>query len=145
MAQPLQLMGEQHYVEPGSDFEAKIEEIRNDLNQFMQQTGAALMQLRNQVDIIRSGLSVAAGEISPGGVTPQAPQFDQRWEAWKQKLGAGTAPARVIDALLTHGPLNRNQLRAASEQAWSTLDASTQRLRNLGLIEKNGNRWNLKS
>jgi hypothetical protein len=76
--------------------------------------------------------------------TPTAPQFDPRWDAWKSKLGHGTAPARVIDSLLTHGGLTRVQLRQAGEMGWSTLDTATTRLKNLGLIEKVGDKWNLK-
>jgi len=105
-----------------------------------------MTQLRQQMNTMQRGLGVAAGEIPVAEVTGAvAPQFDQRWEAWKQKLGAGTAPARVIDALLTHGPLNRSQLRQAGELGWSTLDAATARLKNLSLIEKIGDRWNLKT
>jgi hypothetical protein len=141
MAQPL-LSGEQEYVEPGSDLGIQIQELRDDF-ELMQK---AMTQLRQQMNTMQRGLGVAAGEIPvaevAGGV---APQFDQRWEAWKQKLGAGTAPARVIDALLTHGPLNRSQLRQAGELGWSTLDAATARLKNLSLIEKVGDRWNLKT
>jgi DNA-binding transcriptional ArsR family regulator len=74
-----------------------------------------------------------------------APQFDPKWEVWKQKLGPSTAPARVIEAILGHGPLTRTQLRAAGELGWSTLDKATSRLNNLGLIEKVGDKWNLKS
>ncbi len=73
-----------------------------------------------------------------------APQFNPQWKAWQDKLGQGTAPARVIGALLDHGPLTRAQLRQAAEMGWSTLDGATARLKNLQLIEKSGDRWNLK-
>jgi molecular chaperone GrpE (heat shock protein) len=108
--------------------------------------------LRDSTRDILNGLKLIHGEmdamipdtgISAGGVA--APQFDPRWDAWKQKLGTNTAPAKVIDALLTHGSLTRTQLRPVCEIGWSTLDAATGRLKNLGLIEKSGDRWILKT
>lgn len=137
------LSGEQEYVDPGSDLGSQIEELRHEMHQFTEQAGVAISMLRQQVETIRKGLGFAIGDSS-SGVAPSAPQFDQKWDAWKQKLGSGTAPARVIDALLTHGPLTRTQLRQAGELGWSTLDAATARLKNLQLIEKVGDRWNLK-
>lgn len=109
------------------------------------QTSAIQRVLQPQFDALKKLFGMLpAGNDAPAGEI-RAPQFDQRWDAWKQKLGPGTAPARVIDALLMHGPLNRSQLRQAGELGWSTLDAATSRLKNLSLIEKVGDRWNLKA
>lgn len=111
------------------------------------QMEVAMRELRHMTKPFYQLLKAIHGEIDAmvkDSATVIAPQFDQKWEAWKQKLGVGTAPARVIDALLTHGPLNRSQLREAGELGWSTLDAATARLKNLSLIEKVGDRWNLK-
>lgn len=110
----------------------------------------ALEDIRNQLHPLYRSLRLLFGDIesvignTPINGSPSAPQFDPKWDAWKQKLGSGTAPARVIDALLTHGPMTRTQLRQAGELGWSTLDAATSRLRNLSLIEKVGDRWQLK-
>lgn len=160
MAQPL-LMGEQHYVEPTPDPRVsqlerekrellmKVSRMEVDLTHAREEAARAVGELRRVLSPLYRSLQHVFGEMdSIGSVeTPSgsAPQFDPKWEAWKQKLGAGTAPARVIDALLTHGPLNRNQLRQSSQMGWSTLDAATSRLKNLSLIEKNGDRWNLKT
>jgi hypothetical protein len=110
----------------------------------------AFRELRRLTQPFYKLLGAVHGELDGLGIdgavsaTPQAPQFDPRWEAWKQKLGPGLAPARIIDALLTHGPLNRTQLRQVAELGWSTLDAATSRLKNLSLIEKVSDRWKLK-
>jgi len=111
------------------------------------ETQAARRAVITVLNLLAQALKqVASGQMDLAEpVVSAAPQFDPKWEAWKQKLGAGTAPARIIDAILNHGPLNRTQLRAASEAGWSTLDAATGRLKNLGLIEKVGDKWNLKS
>jgi hypothetical protein len=125
------------------DLEKRVAELEHDRPQIERD---AVMKLLNL--LAHALRHVASGQMDMSEVPTSsvaAPQFDPRWEAWKQKLGAGTAPARVIDAILNHGPLSRTQLRAAGELGWSTLDAATARLKNLGLIEKVGDRWNLKS
>jgi hypothetical protein len=144
MSKPL-LSGEQEYIEPGSDVDNRIDDLRQEFRQFSEQVAKAMAELRKQLNTMQRGLGVAAGDIPESEVSSSvAPQFDPRWEAWKQKLGPGTAPARVIDALLTQGPLNRTQVRQAGEMGWSTVDAALARLKNLSLIEKVGDRWNLK-
>lgn len=123
----------------------RVQELREEFEEFQRQMREALARILQQVSVIRQGLSMAGGDESftaPAGGIP--PQFDQRWEAWKQKLGSTTAAARVIQAILDHGPLNRSQLRQATKSGWSTLDEATARLKNLQLIEKLGDRWNLK-
>jgi hypothetical protein len=149
MPQPL-LSGQQEYVEPVSDLQNQIDALETrvaelEANQGQVKRDAVLALLNLLAQSLRH---VASGQMDIAeSVPPQAsaPQFDPQWQAWKQKLGGNTAPAKVIDALLTHGPLNRTQLRSAAELGWSTLDAATARLKNLSLIEKSGDRWNLKS
>lgn len=143
----LQLEGKvtQEYVEDhGSDaleqLSQRIEELEVKLSHVKRD--AVVMVLNLLAESLRH---VASGKMDiPEVQTATAPQFDPKWELWKQKLGGTTAPARVIQALLEHGPLNRTQLRSAAELGWSTLDAATARLKNLSLIEKVGDRWQLK-
>lgn len=151
MSQPL-LSGQQEYIEESEavdpfaervdELEDRIVALESKMGQVKREAVLAVLQMFS--DSLRH---IASGQMGiPDAVTvaPTSPQFDQKWEAWKQKLGSGTAPARIIDALLKQGPLNRTQLRSFGELGWSTLDAATSRLRNLGLIEKSGDRWNLK-
>jgi hypothetical protein len=142
MPQPL-LEGHQEYV---LDADVAVKELREEFEEYQRQAQLAFGRMQEQINVLRSGLRIASGdEVTTVPLGGTAPQFDPKWEMWKQKLGASTAPARVIGALLDHGPLNRAQLRQAAEMGWSTLDAATARLKNLSLIEKVGDRWNLKS
>jgi hypothetical protein len=153
--QPL-LSGQQEYVEATVDprvrtLDAENRRLDEALRLERIKTGQmehGVRELRRQLTPLYRALQAVFGELDGMGIrdadNPPAPQFDKKWELWKQKLGAGTAPSRVIDALLSHGPLTRTQLRQAGELGWSTLDVATSRLKNLGLIEKAGDRWNLK-
>jgi len=141
MAQRL-LNGEVEYMEDrGPDVVAKLQE---EIAEYQKQVHEAINRLAGQLATIRQGLRMAGGDEVTTVPLGGAPQFDPKWAAWQQKLGASTAPSRVIAAILEHGPLNRSQLRQAAEMGWSTLDAATARLKNLSLIEKIGDRWNLK-
>lgn len=148
MSQPL-LKGEVEYVEAIrvdihseriTELEDQVASLHEKMSNVKRDAIVAVLTMLSE-----AMRHVASGKMDiPEPPTAAAPQFDQRWEAWKQKLGAGTAPARVIDALLKQGPLNRTQLRQFGELGWSTLDAATSRLKNLNLIEKSGDRWILK-
>lgn len=148
---PLQLEG--HIQEKESSeidsLASRIERVERDLanvkRDVVRDSVIALLNIMHAAmrEIASGKFDLDTAPLAVAGA-PIAPQFDQKWEAWKQKLGAGEAPARVIDALLNHGPLNRTQLREAAGTAWSTLDAATARLKNLGLIEKIGDKWHLK-
>ena len=111
---------------------------------------AGVKDLRDLLWPLYRSLRLVFGEMDEMGIRDSvppgtAPQFDKKWEAWKEKLGSTTAAARIIQAILDHGPLNRSQLRQATKSGWSTLDEASARLKNLQLIEKVGDRWNLKS
>ena len=164
MAQPL-LNGEQEYVIDAPDphlqeLEAEVRELKRKLAHAELETrharediGHVLGNLQRMTKPFLDLLKAVHGEIEAAGFSPApaaaaggvaTPQFDPKWDAWKQKLGHGTAVTKVIDALLTHGPLTRNQLRTAAAIGWSTLDAATSRLKNLGLIDKANDRWSLR-
>ena len=157
MSQPL-LNGEVEYVDPEPVENVRLDEHGRRITELEDQVASlsakvssakrdavvALLQMfADSIRHIASGKMDIPDNPSNFG-QPVAPQFDQKWEAWKQKLGHGTAPSRVIDSILSHGPLSRTQLRSAGEMGWSTLDAALARLKNLQLIEKQGDRWHLK-
>ena len=123
----------------------RVQELREEFEEYQRHVQEALSRIVGQITTIRQGLHIAGGDEITTVPLGSSPQFDPKWKAWQDKLGQGTAPARVIGAILDHGPLNRSQLRQAAEMGWSTLDAATARLKNLSLIEKIGDRWNLKS
>jgi len=142
MSQPL-LEGEV-YEQPRDS----VQELREEFEEYQRQVQDALSRMMQSIAIIRQGLRISGGdEITTVPIGGQmAPQFDPKWTAWIEKFGGSSNPAsRVIQAILDHGPLSRQQLRQAIKGGWSTLDAATARLKNLQLIEKSGDRWNLKS
>lgn len=161
--QPL-LSGEQEYVEHAAPdprivrLETEVRDLKRKLTHAelesvhaKEDVGRMMASLRGMTLPFYNLLRAIHGEIDAMGIvepasasTPITPQFDQAWDAWKQKLGKDTATAKVIDAILSHGPLNRNQLRVTCQVGWSTLDAATARLKNLSLIEKIGDKWDLK-
>jgi hypothetical protein len=121
----------------------RLERIRT------QSVESAAKDLRNLLFPLFRSLRLVFGELDQMGVVETvplggAPQFDPKWAAWMDKFGRDKCPARVIQAILDHGPLSRSQLRQAIKAGWSTLDEATARLKNLQLIEKSGDRWNLK-
>ena len=64
------------------------------------------------------------------------------WDSWKSKLGASAA--KVIDALLTHGELNTQQLAIAVGLHRTTIPAIIYKLNQAGLIDKHGGKFSLK-
>ena len=142
MGQPL-LEGQVNEVYPQPPDRVQI--LREEFEDFQRQMREALSRILQQVAVMRQGMSMAGGDESftvPAGGT--APQFDPKWTAWMEKFGKDKCVSRVIQAILDHGPLSRSQLRQATKSGWSTLDEATARLKNLQLIEKSGDRWNLK-
>lgn len=112
----------------------------------------ALGALRKQLAPLFRALQAVFGELDAAGLedAPAASgggssRVSAVWESWKQKLGSNTAPARVIDALLQHGELNVAQLKVAAKMANQTVYDAIHRLNKLGLINKNGGRFSLKS
>lgn len=163
MSSDLLLDGGQEYVDHGPDpriskYEAEIRDLRRKLSHAeLEATHAkegvahTLSSLRSMTLPFYNLLRAIHGEIeaigivdTPSSSAPMAPQFDQRWEAWKQKLGPETTAARVIDAILSHGPMNNVQLKAACKAGSSTIEQVVARLRNLSLIEKISGKWDLK-
>jgi hypothetical protein len=138
MAQPL-LEG-QVYEQPVD----RLQELREEFEEYQRQVQEALSRVMQSIAVIRQGLRMAGGDevAMPAGAA--APQFDPKWSAWMEKFGRDKCVSRVIQAILDHGPLSRSQLRQATKSGWSTLDEATARLKNLQLIEKSGDRWNLK-
>jgi uncharacterized coiled-coil protein SlyX len=133
------------------DLELELAKQKNDAKRAQ----LALTNLQNILGPLHRAMRAIFGEIDaavpdfgfPGqnGPTPSphGPQ-DAKWQPWIQKW-SGTKKAVVIQTLLEHGPLTRTQLRSATESGWSTIDAITAQLQNLGLITKENEKWTLKN
>ena len=114
----------------------------------------ALTMLRRQLGPLYRALQAVFGELDAAGVrdeppaepTPGSPRgqsaIDPRWESWKQKMPGRTA--EMIDLLLLHGEMNRNQLMAGMRAGKDTVRVTVSRLNGAGLINKNGSRISLK-
>lgn len=133
------------------DLQRELADQKNDV----QRSINALKSLQQVLAPLHRSLRAVFGEIEAGGVdanpygpSPSAapshvPQ-DAKWQPWIEKW-KGTKKAVVIQTLLEHGPLTRTQLRSATESGWSTIDAVTAQLQNLGLITKENEKWTLKN
>jgi hypothetical protein len=86
---------------------------------------------------------VAAGKIDLKTVESSASNGDARWDAIKR----GLAPrlAQAIDVLLTHGAKTNSQLAAAMKMDRTNCNNNvTLKLKQMGLIVKNGNEYSVK-
>lgn len=107
----------------------------------------AIGQLRRVLTPLHSALKSVFGEMDDLGVSDEAPgAVNQKtsavWEAWKQRLPE--TARKCIDALLTHGELNTQQLAIATGLHRTTIPAGIFQLNKAGLINKNGGRFSLK-
>lgn len=109
--------------------------------------------LRRQLQPLYSALQAIFGEMDGMGVgseetttTSQGGLDDRQkkvWEAWKTRLGVSAA--KIIDALMTHGELNTQQLTIATGLHRSTVSTNgIYALNKAGLINKNGGKFSLK-
>jgi hypothetical protein len=135
-----------------NDLEEQLRKQKKEI----QRAQLAVQNLQTVLTPFRRAVQMIFGEIEAAGVpdigdqaTPATahssygPQ-DAKWQPWIAKW-QGTKKAVVIQTLLDHGPLTRTQLRSATESGWSTIDAITAQLQNLGLITKENEKWTLKN
>jgi hypothetical protein len=122
--------------------------VRRDLddsNREKERLERTLRNLRQQLSPLHRALRAVFGEIelaigeedfaapSPSGSEgPQAQRTDPRWESYKQNFPG--APARMIDALLTHREMNITQLSKLLKMDYSTAKAAASKLRQAGAI-----------
>lgn len=100
----------------------------------------AMKQLFGEMDAI-GGVDEAQG---PSAAAVGDNRVRGVWEEWVHKLGVGSAPARVVEALLTHGELSVVQLKVVGKMANQTVYGATSKLNRLGLLNKNGGKYSLK-
>lgn len=74
-----------------------------------------------------------------------SPQKSAAWESWKQKLGPGSAAAKIIDMLHVHGALDQTQIRIhLGTSRMQTVYDAVSKLNRAGIINKNGGKISLK-
>lgn len=142
---------EGEYVDITPDGPAEtIKELRRQLLEMsvaQKEYGLAIASLRSQLKPLYHALQQIFGDIAafddPGSAgTNGDSRIDAVWRAWKEKLPG--APAKIIDALRTHGELSTQQLAIACRIGKTTVTDSVYKLNRAGLINKAGGRFSLK-
>lgn len=112
---------------------------------------APIASLREKLEPFYKLLQAVFGDIdeidpTPSGEGESRGKVDNRvravWESWKSKMPG--APAEIIDALLTHTSANATQLKVICKRDIKTIYSAISRMKNAGIIEKNGGRFSLK-
>lgn len=83
--------------------------------------------------------SIGEGDATGGDIDPRTAQV---WASWKSKLG--TTCAKVIDALLTHGPMRNQALAIATGLNRNTVSNAVVTMNKAGLITKRDGQIGLK-
>lgn len=115
------------------------------------QNTVAIKNLRRALSPLYTALRQVFGEIeavagpedsAPATAPASSPASNLRWDSWKQKLPG--RPAEMIDLLLLHGEMNRNQLMAGMHAGKDVVRITISKLNVAGLLVKNGGRVSLK-
>lgn len=109
-------------------------------------------ELRTILSPLYQALGMVFGQIDAmgfSGVEPStsAPvtKSSPAWESWKQKMGANSAAAKIIDMLMLHGKLNNTQIRIhLGTSRMQTVYDAISKLNKAGLLNKNGDEFSLK-
>ena len=132
----------------------RAENIR--LRQRVNQVDAPAAHLRQTLEPLYQAMQALFGDLEvidppsatttqPGPATAAKPTDDRTsavWESWKAKLGS--APGKIIDALMKHGEANTQQLSILTGLHRTTIPKGIYELNKAGLISKNGGRFSLK-
>lgn len=101
------------------------------------QQGVEIM-LRRMFAPLHKATSVMVGETKSGG----ASDSEGKWEIIKQRIGPKLA--EVIDLLLIQGPMSVSQIAAATRSSGEAARQRMDKLRNQGLVDKNGTHFSLR-
>ncbi len=98
----------------------------------------ALQQVFGEIDSVAPD-DAPYGAVSSSGADARTQAI---WDSWKRKMGAASP---VIDALLLQPGMTQTQIGIAIGRARSTVPALIYKLKNAGLIVKDGDRYSLKA
>lgn len=140
------------FVSALQKLDARIKELESELAaakletaQAKREAGAAMANLRKLLKPWHSAIKQVYGELEivAEDDAPINGSGSLKWQSWKQKLPG--RPAEIIDLLLLHQEMNRNQLMAAMHCGKDVVRVTISRLNVAGLINKNGGKYSLKS
>ena len=120
------------------DLAKELEELREEFAKFRQERERDHQQI---VALLKSG-RIVFGDVTASSATVSEPVESDKWEKLKAKLGGKMA--QIIDALQLTGTATRTQLRNQTGGALGTIDQAVYKLRDMGLLVKNGDGWSLK-
>jgi TolA-binding protein len=135
--------------------ERELLEVQNQRDQAVldgQQAQRALKALQRQLQPLFSALRMVFGELDAVGIEEEEsapsvasapPAKKEVWDAWKSRLGG--AASKIIDALLTHGELNTQQLSIVTGLHRTTVPNGVSQLNKAGLINKRDGKFSLKA
>jgi hypothetical protein len=116
--------------------ERGVDELRTVLNPLYQ----ALQHIYGEIGAM--GVNGAASTVASSAPNGRA---SAAWESWKQKLGANSAAAKIIDILMIHGELTHTQLRIhIGTSRMQTVYDAVSKLNKAALLNKNGDKFSLK-
>lgn len=135
----------------------ELSDARHELGRVREDANRALTSLRQQLSPLYRALQRVFGELDDAGISDTAPTAAPGdplaaspssrtvavWESWKSRLSP--ACGKVIDALLLHGELNNAQIKVAARIGTSTVADCIAKLKNAGLVNKNGGKFSLKT
>jgi len=107
----------------------------------------AVDNLRRQLSPLYKALRDVMEEmedVSPSDAESKAPVPDRKravWDSWKSRFPSS---AKIIDALMLHGEMTTQQLAIAVGLHRTTIPAHIYKLKQAGLINKNGDKFSLK-
>lgn len=111
--------------------EKEVSELRGEMDRNMRQVS----------DLLRSAKIVFG--TAPNAGPSSSPTVDlDKWERLRVKLGGKMA--EIIEALQLTGKATRTQLKNQTGGALGTIDQAVYKLRDMGLLVKNGDGWSLK-
>lgn len=117
--------------------EAGVRELRDSLAPLYR----ALRQMFGEIE----AMGVGSTQGTQGAPVATNPRSSAAWDSWKQKLGANSAAARIIDFLMVHGELTHTQIRIhLGTNRMQTVYDAVSKLNRAGLLNKNGDKFSLK-
>lgn len=124
---------EAEHVDEGYQIQQDISALRRDLEELRD-------EFRKFAALVRSARVVFG--TANGAPAPATNTESDKWERLKIKLGGKMA--EVIEALQLTGKATRTQLKNQTGGALGTIDQAVYKLRDMGLLVKNGDGWSLK-
>lgn len=132
---------------------SEVDDLREQLrlsNLANERDAAANAEVRRILQPLYSSLQYLFEQIETTGVgvntgRPTPPQNSAVWDSWKQRMGANSAAAKIIDMLMLHGELTQAQMRIhlGTNRMQTVYDACS-KLNKAQLLNKNGDKFSLK-